>query len=273
MVVYAFLDVDRPWIAWLVYRGEMVSRAATRTPTLSVWHATYLLGSQRDAAISGRYARELEIDAARNKEYPKTVSRLSGFYAFEDPDAARRAAERWGIPGFQDEHLVEIALDENVLVSRYDAEWISRYLSSRDSSWIPKYLSGQSTERPIWELLVEGRGFVLGTRVRQLAYDTVKKTWPTSLGLLELSRVAVELRSDLGLIVPILTVENSQADLKLYLNFQDAENPEFLQRLRDFAGPRNLADLNATSELVLPDLGEFSMRFPLAVGASPETTP
>lgn len=118
-------------------------------------------------------------------------------------------------------------------------------------------------KRPLWELLVEGRGFVLGTHVRELAYDTVRRTWPRSLGLLELSRVAVELNSDLGLICPFLTVESNRIRLTLQLSFAYAQDPSFLEQFSKYQGPKNTADLNASSDLVLPDLSDHFAEFTL----------
>ena len=121
-------------------------------------------------------------------------------------------------------------------------------------------------ESPLWELLVEGRGFVLGTRVRERAYETVKRTWPGSLGLLELSRVAVELDSDLGLISPFLTIDSNKVRLTLQLSFADANDPAFLERFSKYQGPKNTRDLNASASLVVPDLThhfvEFNLRTP-----------
>ena len=51
MKVFAFLNVDNPWIAWLVYRGEMVSAQASKTHAVSVWHAYYLKMSFRYSRI------------------------------------------------------------------------------------------------------------------------------------------------------------------------------------------------------------------------------
>jgi hypothetical protein len=84
-------------------------------------------------------------------------------------------------------------------------------------------------------VLAEGRGVVLGTEIRRLAYQTIKNEWPASLGLLELSRVAVELGSELGFIAPIVTVADGWAKLKLYLDFRDATNPTFLEKFAQYA--------------------------------------
>lgn len=256
---FAFLDVDRPWIAWLVYRGELISRSAVTEKVLSVWHAGYLLnlGNTRSRR---RFGRELEIEAKRERLHPQPISRLSGLYVFEDVEAARTAAQYWG-GAFRGEHLAEIELDDSVRFSKHDSEWITRFMEADDGSWIDMYLSGQPTDEPTWELLVEGRGLILGTEVRQRAYETVRNEWPDSLALLELSRVAVELDSDLGFIAPIVTFADGWAELKMYLDFRDATNPEFLDRFARYDGPKNTADLNEQADLVLPDLTPFSTRF------------
>jgi hypothetical protein len=50
MRVFAFLNVAKPWVAWLVYRGEMVSAQASDTQAVSVWHAYYLTAPASPAA-------------------------------------------------------------------------------------------------------------------------------------------------------------------------------------------------------------------------------
>ncbi len=138
-------------------------------------------------------------------------------------------------------------------------------MADADQSWIPDYLASRAFgPRPLWELLVEGRGYVLGTRVRERAYETLKRQWPKTLGLLELSRVAVELGSDLGLSVPILSRDGNIARLRVYLNFEDAKNPEFLERFGNYSGPKNTADLNSQTSLVRPDLSEYFAEFKIS---------
>ena len=263
MTTFAFLNVDNPWIAWLVYRGEMVSPKATNAGSLSVWHANYLINAANAGRRAQYYKMEMAVELARRQSFPDKVSRLSGLYFFEDVESAKRAGRRWD-GNFREEHLAEIKLVGTPQISRYDSEWITHGMGSSDRSWIPNYLSGVPMDQsPLWELLVEGRGFVLGTRVRERAYETVRRTWPTSLGLLELSRVAVELNSDLGLICPFLSTDSDKVRLTLQLSFSDAKNPEFLDRLSKFDGPKNPRDLNASASLVLPDLRDHSVEFRL----------
>jgi hypothetical protein len=117
------------------------------------------------------------------------------------------------------------------------------------------YLRGDAeSPKPIWELVVDGRAVIFGTELREAAYQVVKRTWPASLALLELSRVAVELRSDLGLILPMVLSGSHRRRVEFTMNFQDAQEKAFLDRFAAYDGPKNTADLNATSSLVVPDL-------------------
>lgn len=90
-------------------------------------------------------------------------------------------------------------------VSHYDAEWITQDFPVSDF-WMHAYFSGQATAAPVWELVVEGQALILGTDLRERAYATVKKTWPQSLAVLELARLAVEVGSDLGAITAMLSI-------------------------------------------------------------------
>ena len=44
------------------------------------------------------------------------------------------------------------------------------------------------------------------------------------------------------------------------MNFADATDDDFLERLSSFDGPKNMQDLTPTSDLVLPDLVLVSSR-------------
>jgi hypothetical protein len=106
----------------------------------------------------------------------------------------------------------------------------------------------------MWELVVDGRAFVFGTELREQAYEIVKATWPSSLGALELARLGVELGSDLGLITALAVGDAKRVRVDYYMNFVDAEDPDFLTRLGKFDGPRRYSDLGPDFDLVLPDL-------------------
>ncbi len=262
MIVYSYLNINDPWIAWLVYRGELVSANQANAQAISVWHARQLLSNAQAARIS-RYTKELAIDSVRQENFPTAISRLRGLYVFPDRCTAESISTRWD-GQFSPDLLAEINLRDGVRLSRYDSDWITFDFQKQEESWATSYFSGiQRSSNPVWELLVEGRAVVLGTEIRERAYEVVKRTWPQSLGLLELSRVAVEVGSDLGLIAPVVWLDRDILHMRLMINFEDANCEQFLARLRNFKGARNTRDLKATTELCTPDLTSWNLDSPL----------
>ena len=159
-----------------------------------------------------------------------------------------------------EERLVEVAFAPGARVSRYDSEWISMNLPAPgDWSWAKSYFEGKAYgNSPVWELAIDGRAFIYGTRVRSEAYGVVKRTWPRSLPLLELARLGVELDSDLGLITALpLLQPDGRVRVDYGVDMVDAENPDFVGRLKEFDGPKNSADLLPISDedwFAVPDL-------------------
>jgi len=260
----AHLNIFDPLIAWLAYRGEMVSSQAAHEQAMSIWTARYLASQAAGKGRRDRFQTELALEDLRRTRYPDKVSRLSGFYVFADEGSAELAAQHW--PGFRRELLAEVGLRPDCRVSRHDAQWITKRFDDRDSSdWMRPYLLGEpSGSEPIWELVVEGRALVFGTSLREAAYDIVKAAWPRSLALLELARLAVELDSDLGLSTPMSTSNGAELIVQHYMSFEDAKNPAFLQRLGEYDGPRRLADVPPDFEMVLPDLRDRNFVIPLS---------
>jgi hypothetical protein len=252
---FAFLNVGNPLVAWLVYRGEMVSTREVHESALSFWTTQYLASLGGNGLKASHYRAELALDAVRQREHPAAISRLGGFYVFPDEETALRASNAWPVV-FRREHLAELALRPGARTSRYDSEWITQKLEPNgDLSWAGDYFAGKGLGAdPIWEILVAGRALVLGTDLRKVAYETVKRIWPTSLPLLELARVGVELDSDLGLISALLLKDRDRLQVGYAMNFKDAKDEAFLERFWAFEGPKNTEDLTSDSELILPDL-------------------
>lgn len=242
---YAYLNVDDPLVAWLVYRAEMVSAGELHASALSFWSAR-MLRSRR------QYTQELMLDQVRQSSYTTAVSRLKGFYLFPNEESARAAAIRWDGDAFHSDFLAEVAINPRSRVSQYDAEWITQDFSASDS-WMHAYFSGQATAAPVWELVVEGRALILGTDLRERAYVTIKETWPRSLAVLELARLAVEVESDLGVITAMLFDRGGQLVVDHVVRF-DNDNPEFIEGMKNFSGAVNAQDLYAGENLVIPDL-------------------
>ncbi len=247
------LDLRDPLIAWLTYRGEMVSAGRVDPPTLSFW----LVRSLQDRALGRRKAAledEFALEQRREAAYPSAVSRVAGFFAFADEASAVAALRDWG---FEQHAVVEVGILAGSRVSEHDAQWITTRIGEGGSrAWMDRYWAGDAcpATRPVWELLVDGRAIVFGTEAREEVRDRVDQAWPKSLALLELARVAVELDSDLGLIVPMVLGADGDLRVEYCMSSADMTDESFLQRLSRFDGPRNSADLHGESDLVLPDL-------------------
>jgi len=233
-IVYAFLDVEDPFVAWQVYRGALASSAVAHESALSLWLAEYLRSLSQGTQRQRQFQTEIAIEQIREQRYPQVVSRMRGFYAFPDELSAVRAAETWSGSRFDPQFLTEIHVLEGARTSRHDSSWITRELDPTDGAWIDAYLAGKEAgKHPIWELLMEARAIVYGTDLRKRAHETVRRTWPDSLALLEIARLGGELGSDLGLITPMMLGNQKDGhEIAYCLNMLDAENDDFLERLR-----------------------------------------
>ena len=89
----------------------------------------------------------------------------------------------------------------------------------------------------------------------------VKATWPESLALLELARIGAWVGSELGLITALAVREHEDIVVRYVMNFADANDRGFLDRMAAPNVEKNLRDLNPQSELVLPDLRPREFRF------------
>lgn len=245
-MAYAFLDVDRPVIAWLVYRGLMVSSSHAHPAAVSNWAMGLLRGSDN-------YEREAALESFRQTSMPDAISRWRCFYAFAEPGSARKAASSWGYH-FREDRLAEISVTADSSVSRRDATWVTRHSGGPEVPWASSYFQGVPTDDPVWELNIAGRAWVLGTGLRQIAYETIRRKWPESLALLELSRVAAELGSDLGLITATVVDAPSHPRVVHVMSFADARDPAFLAQFAAYDGPKNTLDLKGSSDLIVPDL-------------------
>jgi hypothetical protein len=270
MTAWVYLNVDDPLVAWLVYRGEMVSADTADSRAVSIWHTGAIYDALTDAipTAAAEYRDELAIEAVRARRHPDCTSRLRGFYVFPDRDTAVRAGT-WG-GGFRPDLLAEIEIAPTGRVSQYDAQWIS-YLGTGAGPWIDRYLAGDpQSKAPIWEWIVEGRAVIYGTELRERARETVLGTWPTSRPLLEVARLGAWLGSDLGLITARATATPAGHRIEYWMNFADATNDAFLTRLDDLKRDHpDLVDFDALgdpedSDPVKPDLTSRNFVVPTA---------
>jgi hypothetical protein len=254
---WAFVDVTDPLVAWLAYRGEMVSADETVAGALSIFHSRRLRNA--GAAL---YDAELHLDRERNAINPLLPSRLRGFFAFPNKRAATHAAAIWGLPSFSSENLVEIMLHPNVRVAEHDSQYITRKLSGGPGPWMARYVRGETDEQGPWgrmpELVVEGRALILGTELRERAKETVLATWPYADSVLELGRIGAELGTDAGLITAWVAT-NRRRRVRFIMRDAEFRDPDFLDAFAQFRDQGNPIDWKALRSFMegrarLPDL-------------------
>ncbi|MCK7553427.1 hypothetical protein [Marinobacter goseongensis] len=264
--VYGCIDTDDPMVAWNAYRGILVSaQAGNKYPKCPT---PVMLAGMLKHRNSARLGNELVIERVRQLKYSTKVSRLAGMYFFEDPSGFEVARE-WG-GHFAPEYQAELGLLPGATVSRHDANWITH--APLDSSgclksvdWADPYWSGEPfpNQTPVWELIVDGRAAVYGTELRQRAYATIKAEFPECVAILEVGRISAVLGSDLGQISSWLKqASEAEFSLQYYVDMRDAQNSEFLERVRNYDGPKNHADLAVGGdEFSVPDLRSFGESF------------
>lgn len=275
VLTYAFIDVDHPVVAWAAYRGVLVSANAEYLPPqcpISMMFAGIVLHQN-----NVRLHNELLIEKYRQLHFPHRNSRLTGMYFFEDRGVAEQAYE-WG-GHFLPEYLGEFELYPSNSITRLDSNWITHAPLRQDGriqneEWINKYWSGEPFpgKHPIWELIVQGRGVLCGTELRERAYTTVSARFPEAVSILEVSRIAAHVGSDLGQAFAWAVREGyGSIKLSFFLDMRDANKPDCLERVRLFDGPRNHKDLAVGGEhFRVPDFGEFSCQFSVAESISDE---
>lgn len=260
--LYVALKLDDPTVAWEVYRGNMISCESIKNRTfqpISFWYVKYLKQCLRVAPTS---INETLLERVRESEFPEETSRLKGLYFFENKDDAQKILAFWGM---ENHTLIEAYYEHVTKVTRVDSKWITNYLSKvSDTKWMRKYWSGEPyNAEPHWELLVKGKLVITDSNAIEKSYETVKRLWPRSLPLLELSRISALIGSELGHCAPIiLKLSENNFGLRYIINMEDAKNDEFLERLKGYMTLNNIPPLvRSDTELVTPDLRKADFDF------------
>jgi hypothetical protein len=226
---FVYLDVDHPAIAWLAYRGIINS---CDIPSANPGNLSHFLIDVIQRGLSSTLRREGILEGLRIREFFENVSRLKCVYAWPSLEVAKQACQGRG--KFREDNLVAIApADRNYRRQEYDSNWITDF-DSLPPATARKYWNGEQTKSPQIECLLTGRFFILGTAVRQRAYETIKKTNPGSLALLELSRLAVEFSSDLGSSSPWIVREGENITATYVIRYSEEEGVEvFAKALKE----------------------------------------
>lgn len=216
-----------------------------------------------------RLHSELTIDRIRRKFFPHQVSRLNGFFVFDDIDSVSRTWTETGWGGhFSADNLTDVGIASK-RSSRVDANWISQIMDAQcglvanAEQMLHAYWSGIAypNEEPIWERLVEGWATVWGTELKRRALTEIETYWPNSLKLLEYSANAGGMGSADGNVCPISYRSGNNLRIEFYLRMIDAKNASFLEKMREFyeENPKRRLSITSLTELVTPDFTMYNI--------------
>jgi hypothetical protein len=176
---------------------------------------------------------EARLEFVRQVAFADRVSRLKGMYVFPDALSAERASS-WSGDTFQSKYLAELHVVGGLTGTATDANWITHALSDvLPDDWPFSYWSGEAFPgaQPIWEVVVSNRAYVLGTELRERAYQVIKRYLPDALAILEMGRLAAAAGSDLGNVACNIFDDGDHVSSRHLLDMRDADNPVFLRRV------------------------------------------
>jgi len=266
---FVYLNIDPFPTAWAAYRGQMCSASSMGTDEfrpIAYWPYGLLkrVASGSKSSLL-RLEKEFALERVRREQYGYQVSRLHGIYLWESEEDAIRCEPKWRDKEgqhFEQDQLVEVEFSYTNR-SRVDTQWIDHYvlndaepLDRCDLGWAHAYWKGERWNiTPHWEILVEGRGWILGTSHRMKAFERIEDGWPHVVGQLELARLAAEIDSDLYNIAPYaFQPAPDVVRIASTIDVRD-DNESFMQRVGNYIRTLDKSHVNGRAlELLRPGI-------------------
>ena len=268
---FVYLNIDPLPAAWAAYRGTMYSASTVGTEVfrpIAYWpYGLMKRGREGDRLALLRLEKEITLEQIRKLHYPQRVSRLHGIYVWGSEEEAIRCESKWRVSEgkyFDRDNLGEVGFTYSNL-TKVDAQWIDEFVLTSgvpaDFDWAHSYWNGEPrNSNPHWEILIEGRGLIWGTQVRENALRRIETHWPHLLGQSELSRIAVQIGSDLYNIAPFVFQERSNSiRVEFCLDARD-QTDAFMKRIGEYISSLDKTVINykalelLRSNQTLPDL-------------------
>ena len=262
---WAFLDISKPMIAWLAYRGEYFSADASHPQAMSIFLSERLRGATKGAT---QLQIEMAIESRRQDAFPDACSRLRGVYAFQSRDDALRAASIWELRAFTPNNLTELEILPGSRVPVHGSEWITHEFNGGPGNWIDQYLAGEAYGKvALPELLIEGNAAILNTPLRERARHVVHSTWPDARAPLEIGRIAFDIGFPFGRMTAAIRPDTDGVPTVVYDLAFDADDPRFVEAFgKAIHEPGYPVDWNALKTIDegnwfrVPDMGDSMFR-------------
>ncbi|HGY1114529.1 TPA: hypothetical protein ACNUX9_001328 [Providencia rettgeri] len=266
---YTYLDYHNLAVSWNIARGSFCSPSEFPydeyyDSILSVAFTGMLANSTPERLYS-----ELAIDKVRALLFPDCVSRLRGFFVFDEIDSISRFwhCNSWG-GHFSDQYLSDVGVAAT-RSTRVDSNWISHIVDVNGrlkKGWYENAINYWRGDifpdgEPIWERIVEGYLTVWSHSVRTEAVLEIEAVWPNSLKLLQYSSFCAAYGSLDGMIFPLLNKkDNDQIEVIYMSRMVHANDEDFIEKIIEHAKKKatldiNLNDTTTTDEdISTPDL-------------------
>lgn len=268
--LFAFLDLDHPAVAWAVMRGQFVS--ADSAPGSIPGIVSFMVAAMIRHQSVSRLLNEEIIEQVRRVGFPHCASRIRGMYFFASrSEAEARIGDKDWPSYFIEDNLLELELSHSSSLTKVDANWITYaptdgdgLILRHDVQWIESYWSGEVfREVPIWEIIVQGVAVVVDIEKRRRCRDFVGKEFPKSTPFIEMSRLASEVGSHGGLIVPFLRhLSDEVYELCYLLREAEFKNSEVIDKIREHPDAGKLPMLwHETDTVKVPDFRPYGFTF------------
>ncbi|MBD1572017.1 hypothetical protein HC725_01820 [Vibrio sp. S17_S38] len=171
-ILYAYLNIDHPMVAWEVAIGRIKSSCHDHNLGVSIWFYSqmqkYIANPNSKLVID-----EFKLELVRQASFPKKVSRLKGVYFFESFEMANMALDRWNLTKHK-KYITKVFFSADTYTN-VDSEWITTFLGSdNDDEWMQQYWSGKTLGvKPLTEIIASGIGMIHDEKIKMQAYQKV----------------------------------------------------------------------------------------------------
>ncbi|GEM_PF-829689 len=266
---FTYLDYNNLAVSWNIARGVFLSPSELPSSENNKGFLSVAMAGMLSNSTPERLYSELAIDNVREIYFPKCISRLRGFFVFDDIESISRFwnCNTWG-GHFSDEYLSDVAVAAT-RSTRVDSNWISQIVgedSKLKKDWFEntlKYWRGDAfpSSDPIWERIVEGYLTVWSPDIRRNAVLEINAVWPQSLKLLTYSCLCAAYGSPDGAIFPFLMRDNNNNFKLTYISrMVQANDKSFIEAIVENANKMPFIDVSLKStndnkeEIRAPDL-------------------
>lgn len=209
---FAYLDYHNLAVSWNIARGVFYSPSELPSNEYNNNFLSAAMAGMLSNSTSKRLRSELAIDYVRERLFPDCVSRLRGFFVFDEIESISRfwSCNSWG-GHFSDQYLSDVGVAAT-RSTRVDSNWISHivdvdgglkegWFQNAVNYWRGEVFPGSD---PIWERIVEGFLTVWSSDVRKESISEINAVWPKSINLLTYACLCAAYRSLDGMIFPYL---------------------------------------------------------------------